>query len=126
MSERLLQQLKKVTRVSIPDLPSDFRVLSIPKQENLGDTPLNVGDQLLIEVPDYIIHPPATFDLHRKWNNNTSPQDYIMQAVVLKCLGKMIYVETMGYDVNTQSSTGRGWTGWLPRASIKIKTRYGV
>lgn len=124
MSDRLIKQLAKVTRVQIPEPPENFKVLSIPKQENLNEIPLKPGDQLLIEVPDYIIHPSVNFDLHRKWNHNIPPIDRVMQAVVLNCVGKMVHVDTMGYNIGTQKSTGNAWTGWLPRASIKIKAKY--
>lgn len=125
MSDRLIRQLTRVTRVQIPSPPDDFKTLSIPKQEDLSAASLKVGDQLLIEVPDYILHPSVNFDLHRKWNHNIPPIDAVMQAVVLDCMGKMIQVDTMGYDLNKQQPNGHSWTGWLPRASIKVKTRYG-
>ena len=125
MSERLIQQLKRVTRVEIPEPPKNFKMVSIPRQIDLSSAALKAGDQLLIEVPDYIVHPSQNFDLHKKWNNNQPPTDYIMQAVVIETLGKMVHVNTMSYSIEDQRSTGRSWIGWLPRASIKIRTKYG-
>ena len=124
MSNRLIQQLKQITRVEIPEPPQNFTKVEIPKQEVLLSADIKAGDKLLIEVPDYIINPSGNFDLHKKWNRGIAPKDSLMQVFVVQCMGNMIQVKSNGFDAKTQSSTNNLWDGWLPRASIKVKYKY--
>lgn len=124
MSDRLIQQLKMITRVVIGNPPSDFSKVEIPRQEVLLSSEIRCGDALLIELPDYILHPSNNFDLHVKWNHNIPPVDNLLCVKVLQCMGNMIQVDGVGYDIKTQSVNGNKWSGWLPRASIKVKQKY--
>ena len=121
MSDKLCKQLKLVTAVDLSDIPDDFNVLQIDKQETLLTADVQVGGCYLIELEDYIIHPSENFTLHKNWNNGIVPTQKCMRIIVTAVMGKMIKIEGMGFDIKTKENVGEVWTGWLPRKSIKVK-----
>ena len=43
-----------------------------------------------------------------------------MKCEVEQIMGKMIKVNTVGYDYQNQLDTNDLWSGWLPEKAIKI------
>ena len=41
-----------------------------------------------------------------------------LKVYVSKLLGKMVYVDSIGYDVNTRQDINLLWSGWLPTEEI--------
>ena len=121
MSKILSNQLKMVTSVDLSDVPSDFHVLVIDKQQTLEDVDLNVGQSFLIELEDYIINPPPNFTLSDNWNGGSNPTQKYMRVIVVQVMGKMVRVQGVGFDMKTHENIGDVWEGWLPRKSIKVK-----
>lgn len=93
--------------------------ISIPKN-SIGAYTLQEGGCYIIKVEDYIIHPFDGFNLHDNWNNGTHPNHLFMKCEVSQKMGKMIKLNTVGYDYNNQLDTNDLWSGWLPEKSIKI------
>lgn len=116
-----MNQLKMVTSVDLSEVPDDFQVLNIDKQETLQNVDIHVGGSFLVELEDYIIHPPENFTLHKNWNRGIAPSYKCMRVIVTDIMGKMVKIEGMGFDIKTHENVGDVWDGWLPRKSIKIK-----
>ena len=43
-----------------------------------------------------------------------------MKCEVVQKMGKMIKINSVGYDYQNKLDTNDIWTGWLPEKSIKI------
>lgn len=98
--------------------------LNIPrKSSDSSVSELVIDCCYLISVEDYILYPPEGFTLHSNWNSNKIPVDKIMKIDVLNRMGKMIKVNSIGYDMKNHKNTGNVWIGWLPEESIKIIER---
>ena len=87
---------------------------------------VDVGGYYIIELESYIINPPPNFTLHTNWNNGVVPKERVMQCVVEKIMGKMVFVNGIGYDrENLSYIDGTEWKGWLPEKSISVIMRLG-
>lgn len=89
-------------------------------QNEAGSLYLKQGMCYLIKVEDYIVHPFDGFNLHDNWNKGTHPNHIFMKCEVEQIMGKMVKVNTVGYDYQNQLDTNDIWSGWLPEKSIKI------
>lgn len=43
-----------------------------------------------------------------------------MKCSVINFMGKMINIDAVGYNPDTDMDTGKMWSGWLPIKSITI------
>lgn len=120
MNPLLLQQLKKIKAVKLPEYDETTINLVIPKQEVLKITSVEVGHYYLLELADYLLHPSDSFTLHQNWNNNIIPKDHYMKAEVSQILGKMIKIQGVGYDYATSTDLDTVWEGWVPLKSVNI------
>lgn len=66
----------------------------------------------LILVADYLIGNTTTV-LATNWNKGTAPQDKCLKIYVSQIKGKMIYVESLSYDLVKNQDINRNWSGWL-------------
>lgn len=51
--------------------------------------------------------------LATNWNNGAVPPSQYLKIYVSKIMGKMIYVDSVAYDINSHTE-GQIWSGWLP------------
>lgn len=54
------------------------------------------------------------------WNNNTYPFYKYLKVDVSDIKGKLIKVNSIGYDIINNQDIPLIWTGWLPNDLIKI------
>lgn len=120
MNPLIKNQLNLCRIAQIPEFDDDTTYMVIPKGKRLELKDLRVGDYCLIEVEDYIINPPPTFDLHINWNHNIIPKDKYMNCEVVQIMGKMVKINAVGFDYLYNQPTNNVWEGWLPRKSFKI------
>ena len=52
------------------------------------------------------------------WNNGSAPSYQYLKVYISKLLGKMAYVDSIGYDINTKQDINVLWSGWLPTEEI--------
>ena len=57
---------------------------------------------------------------HDNWNGGTHPLHRFLKCEVIQKMGKMIKVNSVGFDFKNKLDTNDLWTGWLPEKSIKI------
>lgn len=114
-SKYVKEQLKKVSFANLNNYDAEHETYLIPKYSK-PRYELNKG---------YIIRVPATIVGKRdsviaiNWNNSTCPTTNILKVYVSKILGKMIYVDTVGYDGVNNRDLSNYWSGWLPTDEIE-------
>lgn len=120
MNPLVKKQLEKVKNVTLPKWDDDTLNMVIPKRTGEIETGLLENRCYLIKVEDYIINPFDGFTLHDNWNKGTHPIHHFMKCEVTKKMGKMIKVNSVGYDFMNKQDTLDVWEGWLPEKSITI------
>jgi hypothetical protein len=121
MNPLIKDQLSKVRRVKLPPFDDTTQVITVQRGDvrTISDT-LQEDCCYLISVEDYILNPPDGFTLHTNWNNNTVPKHKVMKVDITKIMGKMVKVNSVGYDMKNHLDLPDMWSGWLPRKSITI------
>ena len=120
MNKVVEEQLKKVKVAQLPSYDETTLWIRIPKVSSIINSDLNEGQCYLIQVEDYIVKPFVGFSLHDNWNNGIAPKHKFLKVEVVKIMGKMIKVNSVGYDFMNKVDTTDLWEGWLPRKAIKI------
>lgn len=123
MNPLIKDQLQKIRRIEVPEYDDSTNVITLQKGSSVLCSGLQEDHCYLISVEDYILNPPEGFTLHTNWNNNITPKHKFMKVDVLQIMGKMIKVNSIGFDMKNQLDLGDPWTGWLPQKSIKIIER---
>lgn len=119
MNEILKEQLKELKYVHITE---DQLEIHISKVDLENRHTFKLGARYIIKFEDYIVTPPANFNLHINWNNNIKPTSLYMNIKIVKVLGKMLQVEGWNIDPITYAKLPGTWQGWCPQSSIiKLK-----
>ena len=113
-------QLEKVKNASLPNYNEETTHLIIPKTTQKVQQGLIENKCYLIQVEEYIVKPFEGFTLHDNWNGGTHPLHRFLKCEVIQKMGKMIKVNSVGFDFKNKLDTNDLWTGWLPEKSIKI------
>ena len=120
MRKSTYNSLKKLKKCVIPDLSVDKLHYVIHKSEDLSNLELIEGSNYLVKIEKYIINEPDNFTLSANWNNGTKPTCEYLVIRVLQVAGKMIKVDSIGYDIDNNLTTSDKWVGWLPRKAIEV------
>lgn len=124
MNKYIWDQLQKVTVADLPPYDQNTTKLVIPKKEGLptqGEPSSFIpGHFYIVELEDYIVHPPENFSLHQNWNNNVVPQVRGYRCYCVQLMGKMVKIDGVGYDWKSHTELNTAWSGWVPLKSIKI------
>ena len=122
MNPLIKAQLDKIKYINLPPYDEETTHLIIPKCGNPppGTTTLELqeGRYYLIKVEDYIVHPFDGFTLHDNWNKGIPPKHKYMKVEILKIMGNMININSIGFNNDTNQDINDSWVGWLPRKSI--------
>lgn len=119
MHYAVYDQLQKVKKADLPDYDISTMELVIPKS-GTAPSKFSVGKQYIIQVEPYIVKPFEGFTLHDNWNNGQSPKHFILKATILEIMGKMVKIDSVGYNLNANTVIDDKWTGWLPKSSFKV------
>ena len=119
MNPLIKKQLEAIKKVTLPHYDEDTLSIFIPKQTDLK-IDLQINKCYLIELEDYIIKPFKDFTLHDNWNNGIPPKHKYLKCEVEKIMGKMVKVNSIGYDYVNNVDTNDLWDGWLPQKGFKI------
>lgn len=120
MNPIIKDQLKKVKNAILPEYNDDTTKMIIKKTDKIINNGLIENKCYLIQVEDYIVNPYAGFTLHDNWNKGTHPLHRFLKCEVVQKMGKMVKVNSVGYDFKNNLDTNDLWCGWLPEKSIKI------
>jgi hypothetical protein len=114
MREIIKNQLLKCTYANLNNYDPATNTFYIPKYSKPQYV---VGKMYLIQLPVSLIN-NITSVTATNWNNGTAPKFQYLKVYVSKLLGKMVYVDSIGYDVNTRQDINSLWSGWLPTEEI--------
>lgn len=120
MNNIISKQLKKCKVAQVPEFDENTTHLVIPKLSEISNKNFVVSHYYVIELEDYIIHPPENFTLHQNWNGNVIPTSKYYKCECLSVMGKMVKIEGVGFDFENQIDLNTSWCGWVPMKSIKI------
>ena len=107
-------QLKQVIYADLSNYDEAAKVFNIPKYSK---PKYDIGKMYVIKIPTYILNNPNSV-IATNWNNGTCPKSEYLKIYVSKMIGKMLYVDSVGYDVSQQKDTSCTWSGFLPVEEI--------
>ena len=119
MNKFVAEELKKCRVAKLPPYDEFTKHMIIP-QANSSEQFLQVNKCFLVQLEPYILNPPEGFTLHDNWNQGRKPPREFLKIEVSQVMGKMIKVNSIGFDYATQTDTNEIWEGWLPKKSINI------
>lgn len=114
MREIIKNQLLKCTYASLNNYDPATNTFYIPKYSK---PQYAAGKMYLIQLPLELINNPSSV-VAANWNSGTAPKFQYLKVYVSKLLCKMVYVDSIGYDINTQQDINSLWSGWLPTEEI--------
>ena len=120
MNKYIKEQLANVKVAELPPYDDTTMSMLIPKQVVGSGLGVKRDGCYLIQVAPYVINSPDGFTLHDNWNNGIAPKHEFMKAEVSQIMGKMIKVNTLGFDYSNNKDIDDIWSGWLPAKSIKV------
>jgi len=123
MNNLIKKQLSKCRIAQIPQYDDDTIEIYIPKSVDISGAEVELHNCYLIELENYIVNPPETFNLHENWNNNIKPTVKCYKCEIIQIMGKMIRINGIGYDYENKIDLDCVWTGWLPRKGFKVLKR---
>jgi hypothetical protein len=113
------EQLKKCNFADLANYDEKSQTFFIPKY---CKPTYDLNKCYLIEVADYFIGNKTNL-IAVNWNNGSAPVNKYLKIYVSKMLGKMIYVDTLAYDIITNQDINNYWSGWLSVDDIKQLAR---
>lgn len=114
MREIIKKQLLKCTYANLNNFNPETNTFYIPKYSKPQYV---VGKMYLVQLPLNLVNNTSSV-VAANWNNGTAPQFQYLKVYAAKLLGKMLYVDSIGYDINTRQDINTLWSGWLPTEEI--------
>jgi len=114
MRDLIKNQLKQVVYADLSHYDETTGVFTIPKY---AKPKYDVGKMYIVQIPNELVGNTHSV-LATNWNNNTAPQSAYLKIYVSKFVGKMIYVDSVAFNMQTRSETSFIWSGYLPTEQI--------
>lgn len=114
---------KQLEACKVADLPAwdDNTVhIVINRKTQLEAKDIQLNHYYIVKLADYILHEPEGFTLSTNWNAGKKPETSYLKCCVTKSMGKMLFVEGIGYDYENKADLTPVFNGWLPSAGIKV------
>lgn len=107
-------QLKKCSYADLSHFDNTTGVFNIPKYSK---PKFDIGKMYIIQVANELVDNNSSV-IATNWNSGTSPKSQFLKIYVSKMVGKMIYVDSLVFNIDTKSDTNITWSGWLPTEQI--------
>lgn len=78
-----------------------------------------LGNMYLVQVSGAVVNNTSSV-IAVNYNNGTAPAYPYLKIFVSKALGKLIYVDSLGFDPSTKQDINVLWSGWLPVEELKL------
>lgn len=117
MNPIIKKQLEQVKVADLSNYDATTRTFNIPKY---NQTRIIEGESYIIKLEPSLLKPNPGDSFHTNWNRGILPVHEAMLIEVSKVNGKVIYVDGVGYDLETDKSTSDFWSGWLPVDRITV------
>lgn len=116
MLESVRKQLEKCKFANLKNFDKELNAFIIPKYTK----PFYQTNKVyLVQIPKYLVN-NSTSVIACNWNNSTSPSTEYLKIFINKFNGKMIYVDSIGVDIETKSDLNNYWSGWIPLDEIEL------
>ena len=115
MTKRIVEiYFKKCSYADLSHFDSTTGVFNIPKYSK---PKFDIGKMYIIQVANELVDNNSSV-IATNWNSGTSPKSQFLKIYVSKMVGKMIYVDSLVFNIETKSDTNITWSGWLPTEQI--------
>jgi len=114
MRSIIKKQLAEVNYADLSNFNKETNSFIIPKYNK---PKYELNRMYLIQVAGVLVNNTDSV-LASNWNNGTAPKTNYLKIYVSKIVGKMIYVDSIGFNFETKRDTSLTWTGWLPVEQI--------
>lgn len=71
-----------------------------------------IGHCYIVKVADNIVNNISSI-IAVNWNHGTAPAVPYLKVYVSKTAGKMLYVDSIAYDIASKKDLMNMWSGWL-------------
>lgn len=109
MNEAIKKQLELCQFANLSNYDEATKTYHIPKYSKPN---YKVGKCYLVNISSAIVK-NANSLMAVNWNQGRAPQFSTLKIYISKALGKNIYIDGLGYDLDTQSDADYMWSGWL-------------
>ena len=120
MRELIKKQLAQVAYADLSHFDETVGVFNIPKYSK---PKFEVGKMYLVQVANELVDNTNNV-LASNWNNGTAPKGAHLKIYINKMVGKMIYVDSLVFNMLTKADTTIMWSGWLPVEQLTQLTVY--
>jgi len=120
MNKIIKEQIEKCKVADLSQFDSSTNTYHIKKFNQIR---VEVDDCYLIKLDTTLLNKDTSSVLATNWNKGTYPPCIYFKAVVSKVLGKMIYINGLGYNNETKEDLDIMWNGWLPLQDIELLER---
>ena len=116
MRDLIRKQLQSCSYANLNNYNPETRTFNIPKYQKPHFV---LGNMYLVQVSGAVVG-NTTSVVATNYNNGTAPGFQYLKIFVSKSLGKMIYVDSIGFDPDTKRDVNVMWSGWLPTEELTI------
>ena len=115
MKDLVRRELSKVVYADLTHYDETTGVFTIPKYSKPH---YELNKMYIVQVANELVGNNNSV-LASNWNNGTAPKSAYLKIFVYKLVGKMIYVDSLVFNIETKSDTSILWSGWLPVDQLK-------
>jgi hypothetical protein len=116
MRELIKQQLKNCSYADLSHFDPATNTFLIPRYQKPH---FALGNMYLVQVSGALVNNTSSV-IAANYNNGTAPSFNYLKIFVSKSLGKMIYVDSIGFDPSTKQDINIMWSGWLPTEELTL------
>ena len=116
MRDLIRQQLQNCSYANLNNFDPATNTFIIPKYSK---PQFILGNMYLVQLSNAVVNQTNSV-IASNYNNGTAPAYSYLKIFVSKSLGKMIYVDSLGFDIQTKQDINEMWSGWLPTEELTI------
>ena len=109
MLDTIKKQLEQCQFATLSNYDEATKTYHIPKYSKPS---YKIGSCYLVKISGAIVKNPTSV-MATNWNNGHAPQVDTMKIYISKALGKNVYVDGLGFDLENKTDTSYMWSGWL-------------
>lgn len=116
MRDLIKQQLEKCSYANLTNYDPETCTFRIPRYIKPH---YELGKMYLVQLSGALVNNCSSV-IAANYNNGTAPSFPYLKIFVSKSLGKMIYVDSLGFDPSTRQDINVLWSGWLPTEELTM------
>ena len=117
MQPLIKKQLERCQVADLSNYNKEKHQFIIPKYNQVR---VVSGASYLFKLDKSLLTPNPDDVFHINWNRGLIPVSEYLFAEVDKINGKVIYVDGIGFNPETETTTSVAWSGWLPLDKVEV------